>query len=160
MGATTWTVEGTVRSSSIWEPGTTAAPPPAPAPVLGWVSATHPGILSTGTPVHANEGNREYFGYPEQFYFGIVGGATNGEYSWTSNWTSSFGDTAPVITDVGNGIAYVTFNERIFSDWTSRGTLVIGAINNGTASTSAGNIDIAAGIAGLYSESTVAWGPV
>lgn len=159
MGATLWTDPDFAEFASIWEPGQGSE---GPAPILGWTDTTLAGIVTgNNAPIHSNSGVSGTIsgGWPRDLWFGVVGFPLlpSDVIVYTLNWTTAFGDAAPVLTDDGDGKAYLTFVDRSVYG-TSRGTATISVTVNGIPSDSVlGNIEI---VSSNDTYGQLAWGPV
>lgn len=124
-------------------------------PVIGWLSTVDD---SSGTPLHANTGSLGSTAqdFPSSLHAGIVG-YTSGTVIWSSTWTPSDGDSAPVLVPLTNGKVQVDWPYLGGPPWArASGILTLTATLNGIP-VATGQKIVAVADNAFYT--LVTWGP-
>lgn len=105
------------------------APAPPPPTYLAWRS---PITSAAGTPMsyETNSGSAPYDGGVATVYFATITPSPTGTVVWSSSWSSPTSDSAPTVTQVGNGLQ-IEFTPGEIGTQTSRGTLLLTATIDG-----------------------------
>lgn len=112
---------------------TIPAPEPPPAQYIAW---RVPVLQGDGAPAapESNSGTNTFsFAASSGTYFALIAGYVSGTVTWSSTWTSPFGDDAPSVIPNGPSNHYVDvqYPTGEIDTQTSRGTLLITASVDG-----------------------------